>query len=184
MARYERIPFVEKHAAVLPLIPPPPCRVLDIGAGTGADAAWLAAAGYAVVAVEPADALRHAASARHGSRAIEWVNDSLPGLVTFERRPAFDVVMVTAVWMHLDEAERERAMPVVASLLRPRGLLTLTLRHGVRPPGRHMFDVSGEETTALAVRAGLRPVLDARTESVQPENRRAGVTWSRLAFVR
>jgi methylase of polypeptide subunit release factors len=40
--RYESIPFVEKHQAVLHLLPSTPGNVLDIGAGTGADAAWLA----------------------------------------------------------------------------------------------------------------------------------------------
>ena len=37
VARYERIPFAEKHAPVLHLIPAAPCRALDIGAGTGAE---------------------------------------------------------------------------------------------------------------------------------------------------
>jgi ubiquinone/menaquinone biosynthesis C-methylase UbiE len=43
--RYESIPFAEKHRAVLHLIPSVPCSVLDIGAGTGADAAWVGRAG-------------------------------------------------------------------------------------------------------------------------------------------
>jgi SAM-dependent methyltransferase len=34
-------------------LPPPPCRVLEVGAGEGALAAALAAAGYAVTAIDP-----------------------------------------------------------------------------------------------------------------------------------
>ena len=62
--RYESIPFVEKHHMVLHVIPSAPCRVLDIGAGTGADAAYLAAAllaepeGYLRLFVDEGETLR------------------------------------------------------------------------------------------------------------------------------
>ena len=44
--RYESIPFADAHRAVLHLIPAVPGRVLDIGAGTGRDAAWFAGRGH------------------------------------------------------------------------------------------------------------------------------------------
>jgi 2-polyprenyl-3-methyl-5-hydroxy-6-metoxy-1,4-benzoquinol methylase len=181
--RYESIPFAEKHQAVLHLLPSAPCNVLDIGAGTGADAAWLATRGHQVVAVEPTDALRLPGMALHPSARIAWVNDSLPELVvTRKRGQQFDVVMLTAVWMHLDEWERQHAMPKVASLLRRGGLLIMSLRHGPLPPGRHMFAVSAAETIQLAHAHGLRSLLHVHTASAQPVNRQAGVTWSHLAF--
>ena len=40
------------------LLPRPPGRALDVGAGTGRDAAWLARLGFQVVAVEPSGVLR------------------------------------------------------------------------------------------------------------------------------
>jgi hypothetical protein len=86
--------------------------------------------------------------------------------------------------MHLDEDERGRAMPNVFSLLRDGGMLIMSLRHGPVPRGRRMFEVSAQETIALAQRESLRPVLNLGTESVQPGNREAGVTWTRLAFVK
>jgi hypothetical protein len=61
--------------------------------------------------------------------------------------------------MHLDAHQRERAMPRVASLLSSGGTMSLTLRHGPVPPGRRMFEVSGDETTRLAQAEGLRLVL-------------------------
>jgi hypothetical protein len=75
------------------------------------------------------------------------------------------------------------AMPRVASLVRPEGMLIISLRHGPHAPGRRTFDVSAEETVKLASESGLRCALNVRTESAGELNRRAGITWSRLAFV-
>ncbi len=185
VAKYEAIDFAAKHGAVLPLLPAAPASVLDIGAGTGADAAWLAARGYRVVAVEPTAALRSRAMALHPSPAIEWIDDSLPALRhVVARRRQFDLVMLTAVWMHLDAAERRLAMASIASLVAPDGVLTMTLRHGPVPNGRVMFAVSAEETIALAGECGFRPSLHVDTESIQAANREAGVSWSQLALRR
>ena len=63
--QYESIPFADAHRAVLDLIPAMPGRVLDIGSGTGRDAAWFAGRGHSVVAVEPTDAMRLPAMALH-----------------------------------------------------------------------------------------------------------------------
>jgi SAM-dependent methyltransferase len=183
--RYECLSFAHKHEAVLHLIPSAPAKAIDIGAGTGADAAWLAQHGHPVVAVEPTEAFREYGRQHHASPLIEWVNDALPELnLVAQRRHEFSLVMLTAVWMHLDEHERQVAMPVVASLLSRHGVLVMTLRHGPVPSDRIMFDVSAEETTALAEAQGLRCVLNLRTESKLAANREAGVTWSRVAFVR
>ena len=62
----------------------------------------------------------------------------------------FDAVLLTAVWMHLDAPLRARAMPIVAKLVRPGGVLILSQRHGPVPVGRRMFDVTPAETVGLA----------------------------------
>jgi SAM-dependent methyltransferase len=70
---------------------------------------------------------------------IEWLDDSLPDLAAVRaRKEAFDLVMLTAVWMHLDEAQRQRAMPNVSALVRNGGIVIMSLRHGPIPPGRRM----------------------------------------------
>lgn len=183
--RYEAIPFEEKHGVVLHLLPAAPARIVDLGAGTGADAAWFAARGHRVLAVEPTAELREAGRRLHPSPAIEWLDDALPELARVRARgEAFDAVLLTAVWMHLDEAERRAAMPRVASLVAPGGVLVMALRHGPVPAGRRMFDVSGAETAALAGTEGLERVLEATTPSLNPQNRADGVTWTRIAFAR
>src|SRR6202158_1151797 len=78
--RYESIPAADAHGAVLHVIPAPTSRILDIGSGTGRDAAWFASQGHRVVAVEPTDAMRLPAMTLHPSPEIEWLSDSLPDL--------------------------------------------------------------------------------------------------------
>lgn len=183
--RYESIVFEEHHRPEMHLLPTVPSHILDIGAGTGVDAAWFAARGHKVVAVEPTREFRAAAEARHASPSIEWLDDALPELeAVLSRGQVFDVIMLSGVWMHLDEQERGSGMPRVASLLAPGGVMVVSLRHGPVPEGRRMFQVSGEETMELARQQGLRPVLNVQTESIQASNRVAGVTWTRLAFRR
>jgi protein-L-isoaspartate O-methyltransferase len=181
--QYESLSFAEVHRHVLHLLPQPPAQVLDIGAGTGRDAAGLADLGHLVTAVEPTTALREHAQHLHPSPQIEWFDDSLPDLHSLSARGAtFDVVMLTAVWMHLDAAERMRAMPLVANLLRAGGLLVLTQRHGPVPAGRRMFEVTSAETIALAEAQGLTCIQ--RLEGGDSHFNRPGVTWDRLAFRR
>jgi protein-L-isoaspartate O-methyltransferase len=181
--RDETLAFADVHRVVLHLIPRPGARILDIGAGTGRDAAVFAGMGHSVLAVEPTGALRTRAMTLHASPRIEWLDDSLPELsLVRQRGEAFDAVMLTAVWMHLDERQRRQGMPVVASLVRDGGVMIMSLRHGPVPRRRRMFDVSAEETIALGNAEGLNPILNLPTESIQEANRLAGVTWTRLAF--
>ena len=180
LKRYESISFADMHRTVMHLIPKEPCRVLDIGAGTGRDAAGFAAMGHRVIAAEPTEEMRCGAMALHPSPLIEWLDDSLPDLASLRARgEQFDVVMLTAVWMHLDEQQRRRAIGNVAALVGGGGVMIMTLRHGPVPPGRRMFEVSAEETISLAAPLGLRCVLNRPAES---SLRQPGVSWTRLAF--
>lgn len=183
LAQYESITFQQAQSSILHLIPSRPCRVLDIGAGTGRDAAGFAALGHRVLAVEPTDELRVAAAALHPDPNIEWLDDSLPELARVKAcGERFDVVMLTAVWMHLDEAQRRRAMPNVASLVEAGGVMIVSLRYGPVPAGRRMFAVSVEETIGLAEIEGL--VVTLSRSHQDRLLKRPGVSWTRLAFAR
>ncbi|MEO3754134.1 class I SAM-dependent methyltransferase [Streptomyces sp. B6B3] len=178
--QYESLGFEDAHQAFLPLLPPSPATAADIGAGTGRDAAALAARGYAVTAVEPVRQLRQVARRLHPDPSIVWLADSLPTLSRL--RGPFDLILLSAVWMHLDEAERARAVVRLHELLAPAGHLLLSLRHGPPPTDRRMFDVSDEETITLAAGTGLR--LVHRTSGSGDRLGRSHVRWSSLAFAR
>jgi SAM-dependent methyltransferase len=183
--RYESISAAETHKAVLHLIPAVPARILDVGAGTGRDAAWLASLGHRVVAVEPTDAMRLPAAKLHPSPLIEWLDDSLPELALVRGRgELFDLILLSAVWMHFDPEQRGLAMVTLAALLRSGGTLVMRVRHGPVPTGRRMFEIPDEETIELARLQGLRAVLNQRVESVQQVNRDAGVSWTHLVFAK
>ncbi|WP_455185532.1 class I SAM-dependent methyltransferase [Azospirillum palustre] len=178
--QYESITFDEVHREVMHLFPSPPARVLDVGAGSGRDAAALAAIGHKVVAVEPTDALRQEGQRLHGGKPIEWVADHLPDLQQLHRRKdRFDLILLTAVWMHLDSHERRTAMKSLAGLLNPNGRISMSLRHGPVPQGRRMFDVSADETIELAGLHGLDAVHVAERNDMLG---RSDVRWTFVVF--
>lgn len=180
--QYESIAFADVHRDVAHLIPSTSVRIADIGAGSGRDAAALARMGHAVVAAEPTPELRQEGQRRHALPNLEWVDDALPGLDGLRARGSqFDVVMLTAVWMHLDADERAQGMANLAALLAPQGRILMSLRHGPVPAGRRMFDVSADETFALAARHGLsRLHLSTRADMLD----RADVHWSFVGLQR
>lgn len=176
---YERMRFEDSHRGVLDLIPDAGIDVLDIGAGTGRDAAWFAARGDRVTAIEPTREMREGAMALHPDPNITWIDDSLPDLVSV-RGQTFDLAWMSAVWMHFFAAERAAMMPVVTRLVRPGGALMISLRHGPLPEGRRMFEVSADETVALAKEANLELVQSGDFPSLSAPD----VIWSRLWFRR
>ncbi|WMD21197.1 class I SAM-dependent methyltransferase [Achromobacter seleniivolatilans] len=180
--QYESIAFADVHRDVAHLIPTAPARIADIGAGSGRDAAALARMGHAVVAAEPTPELRQEGQRRHALPNLAWTDDALPGLSGLrEQGRQFDVIMLTAVWMHLDAAERTESMASLAALLAPQGRVLMSLRHGPVPAGRRMFNVSAEETIELAAAHGLsRLHLSTREDMLD----RADVHWSFLGLQR
>jgi SAM-dependent methyltransferase len=167
------------YAAVLDLFPKVPARIADIGAGTGRDAAWLAEQGHRVLAVEPVRAFREAGAALH--RGIIWLDDRLPDLEETQRHAPFDLVLLCAVWHHLDARARARAMPALARFVEPGGMLILSLRHDPGG-GPHSHPAPPHEANVLAHAAGFELIRQAEAASVHAESRARGVHWTWLAF--
>lgn len=181
--RYEQPSFERVHAHTAHLYPSSPSRALDVGAGTGRDAAHLAALGHDVVAVEPVDAMRQRGQALHGAEGIQWVEDSLPLLARLnDIGPRFDLITCIAVWQHLTPGERASAFEVLASKLAQGGLLVLSLRRGPAPAERPVLPIDVADTVYQAEHHGLRCVLQKDAQSLQARNRNAGVHWTWLAL--
>lgn len=156
VAQYESVGFEQVLGNLLHLLPAAPARVLDVGAGSGRDAAALAGLGHTVTAAEPTAELRERGRLLHADSAIRWVDDALPGLpVLGELGDRYDLILLTAVWMHLDATERAEGLRRLAGLLAPGGTLLMSVRSGPVPVGRRMFEVPPQELPDLAERAGL-----------------------------
>jgi SAM-dependent methyltransferase len=97
------------HEFVLAALPAPPARVLEVGAGAGELAEALAAAGYEVVAIDPA-------SESPGVRPV--------ALHELRKPPAsFDAAVAVVSLHHVEPLERSCAR--LAELVRPAGALVV-----------------------------------------------------------
>lgn len=174
--QYESLAFEKVHASLLDLLPAPGATILDIGAGSGRDAAWFAARGDDVVAVEPSDAMRAHARALHPSPRIHWLSDSLPELAQVRRLGlSFDFILLSAVWMHVPPAWRARALRKLATLLAPNGRIAISLRLGEPDVARAMYVVSLPELAVLSQQFGLR-LLQSNDSADRLD--RAEISWS------
>ena len=182
IAAYDGLSSESIYEHVIDLFPSHNAKVADIGAGTGRDAAWFAQKGHDVLAVEPVRELREAGHALHTAANIKWLDDRLPHLSAALTWGTFDLVTLSAVWQHLTDEDRAIAMPRVAAMASPSGLLIMSLRHGPGAAGRRVFPVSSDKTIERAVACGLRLLRRQDANSVQAGNQAMGVSWTWLAF--
>lgn len=162
-------------------IPKQKSMILDIGAGSGRDSAWMASMGHDVTAVEPAEQLREKAQKNHSSSSIRWMSDTLPDLnLVYDLCRGFDLILVNAVWMHIPPEIRETAFRKIHGLLKPGGKLVISLRHGPSPDERKMYPVSCEEIRTLAEQYVLDVLL---TTEGDDKLGRKEVSWSTLVLL-
>jgi SAM-dependent methyltransferase len=97
--------------------------------------------GLEVVAVEPSAGMLAEAQHLHPSPSIRWLSDSLPGLDKVLRLGlSFDMILLSAVWMHVQRRDRPRAFRKLIALLKPGGCIVVTLRQPIQAD-RGMHDV-------------------------------------------
>lgn len=178
--RYESVAGETVHGWLVDLLPATPALVLDVGAGTGRDAAWLASRGLEVVAVEPSAAMHAEGQRLHPAPAIRWMADTLPGLDKVVRLGlSFDLILLSAVWMHIAPNDRARAFRKLIMLLKPGGRLAITLRHGPAEPERGIYEVSQAEVETLTRAHGA---FIERVTNGKDERGRGAVTWTQIAI--
>ena len=182
IAAYDGLSPESIYEHVVDLIPNHSITIADIGAGTGRDAAWFAAKGHDALAIEPVRELREAGQTLHPAANIKWLDDRLPHLRAVPTGVSFDLVTLCAVWQHLSDANRAIAMPRLATLIAPSGILIMSLRHGPGAKGRRVFPVSSDMTIEMAHACGLHLLRRQDADSVQKVNLSMGVFWTWLAF--
>ncbi|MCE8510819.1 class I SAM-dependent methyltransferase [Ruegeria pomeroyi] len=173
-------------APVLGHLPERSGRCLDLGAGSGWDAAWLAGCGHQLWAVEPVAGFRAAGRRLHGSAAITWVDDTLPDLTQVcALGLRFDLILAIGVFLHLAPAAQHRGLIAALSQLSSRGRMILSLRHGPTPVARPGHPVDADALARTATGQGMRIRRLIRDQPpVQPGNRAAGVRRDWLCLSR
>jgi SAM-dependent methyltransferase len=133
-----------------------PGTALDVGAGEGADAIWLATRGWRVVAVDLSSVALERASAHASERGsdiarrIDWVHEDLtswdPGAGRYD--------LVSSQYMHLLPAPRQAMFERLAAAVAPGGTLLIVGHHPSdlqttvpRPPMPELF-FTGDDIAA------------------------------------
>ena len=185
------------HQLLPAIIENPNARILDIGAGSGRDAKFIAQAavnkhgnknGTQVIAVEPANLLAELGARQTAGLNVKWFTDSLPALSTITKQEvSFDLILLSAVWMHIPISERARSIRKLANLLKPGGKLVISLRHSSSTEeaeqerkARKMHVVCADELKQLAQNVGLFTKLETQKED--DKLGRNHVSWQTLVL--
>jgi SAM-dependent methyltransferase len=177
-SQYQSISFEKVHDSWLQVIDFKQCKTaLDIGAGSGRDALALKYKRLCVTAIEPSDGLRALGQAFTGDD-VTWHDDSLPQLTQIKDK-TFDIILISAVWMHLSPEEQSQSIKTISTLLNVDGYLIITLRHGNFSDARTAFELHAKRTIAEAKQHGLALIL---SEYEGDKLSRDDVSWHTLCF--
>ena len=181
--RFEALDSAQVFAPVLRFLPTARCRVLDLGAGSGRDAAWFAAGGHQVTAAEPVAAFRRAGQIRHKASGLFWSADALPAMNGVRAQGAvFDLLVLNGVWHHLELGQRGEAMATLRRLCAKGGRVIISVRNGPAPADRPGFGGFADMAIDQALAAGFGLTHRAAVGSIQSANIAAGVTWDWLVL--
>jgi 2-polyprenyl-3-methyl-5-hydroxy-6-metoxy-1,4-benzoquinol methylase len=168
--------------------------LLDVGAASGRDISYLYSQAISqlgdenklgqFVAIEPSENLLEVGKQLTKKQNIKWINDSLPALQkTHSLEVSFDLILVSAVWMHIPISQRARALRKLTNLLKPGGIIVMSLKQGMSEQEQHkraMYDVSADEIESLALDLGL--VCEVMPQVSGDALKRADVYWETLVL--
>jgi 2-polyprenyl-3-methyl-5-hydroxy-6-metoxy-1,4-benzoquinol methylase len=126
VGRYESAQMTETRNLLLRHIP---CgkRVLEIGCGSGRDAAFLLSKGFQVVAIDPSNKMVAAALQRHPELQGHLFCSGMP---LFDGNPllngVFDAALAIATIMHMTDSDLVKSASQLQDMISPDGLLMVS----------------------------------------------------------
>lgn len=195
---YLSVDFEDVHAPWLHLLPTllnkSSLAILDVGAGSGRDICYLYSRAVSClgdatklghfIAVEPSHYLRKVGREYTQQQSITWIDDSLPELeITRSLKVRFDLILLSAVWMHIPVSQRARAFKNLFSLLKHDGFIVMSLKHGMTEKEQHkrsMFAVSASEVKEQCSQIGL--ICETIAQTSPDALNRKDVFWETLVL--
>ncbi|NBF41873.1 MAG: methyltransferase domain-containing protein [Spirochaetes bacterium] len=160
---------------------PPAAGILELGAGSGRDAAFLLGRGFEVTVLDGSEAMAERAASLHPELAGRIRVHRLPAPLPFPDE-AFDAVLSLATLMHLHRASIADVLTECRRVLRPGGTLAVSVpteRPGLDEAGR---DDRGRHFTVMDAVAWQRLIRGADFEPVEEWSSadaagRGGIRW-------
>ena len=181
--RYEQAEVPDLHLALQKTFPAA-SRLLEIGCGTGREAAFLKSCGYDIVCIEPSRPMMEEAFRRHPELEGLLYEGSFPGELpeVLNTAEGFDGIYAVASLMHLKQEELVPAFNRIHKLLKSNGrcLFSVPLSRpdltesGYDPMGRYFLLLPEEEWTRQLRTAGFQNI---RTHSNADGMGRDSITW-------
>jgi len=169
-AQYNALDREKVHADLLLHLPEGKVlSVLDIGAGSGADAAMFAAKGHRVLAAEPADALREEGQKLFQNKNIKWSHEALPEFGAGVATDApYDVVTSVGVLQYLNKNDRVKSLKEMFSLVSCGGFLEI--QYPTPASREHQFTIEHNEIENARQAFNQEAGANARVEWVMDKS--------------
>lgn len=177
---YEAVDFTGSLAPLVRSLPDH-SRVLEIGCGSGRDAAYLEAMGHFVVGTDGSVEMIRQAESIHPTLAGRLRHHELPDRLPFDT-PSFAAVMSWAVLMHLQLNDLPSVFKDLARVLLPHGLLAYSVNteragldhDGNDSKGRHFTCLNASDWACLHEHAGFKTLSTEETNDITG---RPGIRW-------
>jgi SAM-dependent methyltransferase len=161
--------------------------VLDIGCGSGRDLAFFHQQGCTVFGIDPSISMLRQAAACHPELEGKLAEGSLPGNFSALGNRRFDVILLSAVIMHMTDSDLAASVSALEQHLTDHGRLIIShspARGDLAPSGRdplgRLFLVRSSEAVKLLLQKAGFICIHAETGSDSLQ--RADIRWETLVF--